>query len=530
MLHLMVDMLERVGFLIATAYVFSRSKWMRSYMSYQGELRYHWRFLLFFSMYAILGTYSGVAVTGYDYHPAPWVGNVAATEAIANARTVGVVIAGLLGGVQSGFIVGLFAGLHRYSLGGFVAFACMVAPILQGIVAGFCRGAIKKRFRHVSIVPLAFIVGFIAEALQMVLILLLAKPWNDAINLVQLIGFPQTIANSVGVALFFMVHNTIEYEEERIGSVHARKALQIADMTLPFWKSPFDQSVRQIAQVLVEETHAVGAFFSKDTNAESVKEGRKTAYWIDMPIEMQNKKRIGSYRLYFDRQQDINPYRQMMMGSLAILLSQQYAFVEAEKQERLVADAEIRSLQSQMSPHFLFNVLNTIKYFIRTEPETARHLVIQLATFLRKNMTNSSKPMISIREELELVMAYLDLSKARLGEKMTIVTIIDERVQERQLPPFTIQPLVENAIIHGIQSLERGTIKLVIKEDGDRVLILVEDDGVGFPSVKKQDSDDHTGLALHNIEQRLRFHYSLDQALHIESEVGKGTKVYFWIK
>jgi two-component system sensor histidine kinase LytS len=279
----------------------------------------------------------------------------------------------------------------------------------------------------------------------------------------------------------------------------------------------------------VEEIEAVGAFFSKNTNDGSVKEGRTSPYWIDMPIEMQNKKKIGSYRLYFRRQQDINPYRQMMIGSLAQLLSQQFAFVEAEKQEKLVADAEFRSLQSQMRPHFLFNVLNTMKYFIRTEPETARHLVTQLATFLRKNMTNSSKPLISIREELELVMAYLDLSKARMGGKMTIATIIDEGVKERQLPPFTIQPLVENAIDHGIQSTEQGSIKLIIKEDGDRVLILVEDNGVGFPVEKKKDSDEHAGLALHNIEQRLRYHYGVDQALYIKSEVGKGTKVYFWI-
>lgn len=530
MLHLLVDMLERVGFLIATAFVFSRSKWMRSYMSYQGEQKNHWRFLLFFSLYAILGTYSGVAVSNYTYLPAPWVGDVSATAAIANARTVGVVIAGLLGGVQSGLIVGLIAGLHRYSLGGFVAFACMVAPIMQGVFAGFCRSAIKKRFRNVSTVPLAFVVGFIAEVMQMLLILLLARPWSEAVNLISLIGFPQIASNSVGVALFFMLYNTIENEEDRIGSLHARKALQIADRTLPYWKQSFDKAVHRIAQILVEETKAVGAFFTKETNDEVLKEGRRTSHWIDVPIMMQNKKQIGSYRLYFEQQQDINPYRQMMMNSLAQLLSQQYAFVEAERQAKLVTDAEIRSLQAQMSPHFLFNVLNTVKSFIRTQPEVARHLITQLAKFMRKNMGNSSKALISIRDELELVMAYLDLSKARLGDKMVIVTMIDEEILDRQLPPFTIQPLVENAVIHGIHKLERGTIKLVIKQDQERVFILVEDNGVGFTSAKEQANEEHAGLALTNIEQRLCFHYETDKALHIESEAGKGTKIFFWIK
>lgn len=146
MFHLMIDMLERVGFLIAAAFVFSRSKWMRSYMSYQGDRRNHWRFLVFFSLYSILGTYSGVEVSQYAYRPAPWIESVSPTAAIANSRTVGVIIAGLLGGVKSGLIVGAVAGLHRLSLGGFVAVACALAPVLQGLLGGLCRNALKKGF------------------------------------------------------------------------------------------------------------------------------------------------------------------------------------------------------------------------------------------------------------------------------------------------------------------------------------------------------------------------------------------------
>ncbi|MFE5318727.1 LytS/YhcK type 5TM receptor domain-containing protein [Paenibacillus sp. NPDC056579] len=534
MFYLMVDMFERVGFLIAMAFVFSRSKWMRSYMSYQGDRRNHWRFLIFFSLYSILGTYSGVTVSQYDYKPAPWIGYVSPTAAIANSRTVGVVIAGLLGGVRSGFIVGAVAGLHRYSLGGFVAVACMIAPMLQGILGGLCRNALKRRFRNMSTVPLAFIVGFVAEMMQMALILALARPWDEAFGLVMMIGIPQTLANSTGVAMFFMVYNTIQLEEDRIGNEHARKALHIADLTMPQWKLGFHEAVRSVTATLHEETRAVGALFYSG-GSDQVMEGRKTPYWIDLPLETQGNKTIGHFRLFYERQQDDSPSRRRMLGSLAQLLSQQYASAEGERHAQLLADAEIRSLQAQMSPHFMFNVLNTVKSFIRTRPEDARQLITHLSKWMRSNMNNSSRTLISIRDELDMVKAYLTLTKARLGDQLEFVTDIDERALNRLIPPFTIQPLVENALVHGLKRIERtGVIILRIwqEEEGEqaKVHITVEDNGVGMQQDKLRTQEEHAGLALENIEQRLRYHYGIEQALSIESRQNEGTKISFWVR
>jgi two-component system sensor histidine kinase LytS len=534
MLHLSVDMLERVGFLIALAFVFSRSRWMRSYMSYQGDKSYQWRFLIFFSAYAIVGTYSGVTVSNYTYQPAPWIGEVSPTAAIANSRTVGVVIAGLLGGWKNGLIVGVVAGLHRYSLGGFVAAACMVAPILQGILSGLCRNALKRRFRKESSIQLAFAVGFAAESLQMALILLLSKPWEEAIGLVALIGFPQIITNSIGVALYFVLYNTMEREEDRIGMEHAQNALQIADMTMPLWRLEFEKAVREIANVLNQEMNAVGVFFSKN-GSEWIAEGRKTKYWIDMYIEIQNKKSVGQFRLFYAGEQDVNPSRRRMLLSLAGLLSQQYAIVESERQALLLTDAEIRSLQAQMNPHFLFNVLNTVKSYIRTKPDEARQMVTNLSKFLRKNMGNSNQRMVPIRDELELVMSYLSLIKARLGEQLEFTVDIDEHVLEHSIPPFTIQPLVENAIVHGIKNINRtGIIQIRVKEEFDgeqrHARITVEDNGVGLETAHRDGQEDHAGLALRNIEQRLSYHYGRERPLEIESNQGIGTKISFWVR
>ncbi|WP_127484215.1 LytS/YhcK type 5TM receptor domain-containing protein [Paenibacillus ehimensis] len=534
MLHLFVDMLERVGFLIALAFVFSRSRWMRSSMSYQGEQAHQWRFVVFFSLYAILGTYSGVTVTPYSYQPAPWIGEVSPTAAIANSRSIGVVIAGLLGGVKSGLIVGVIAGLHRYSLGGFVAVACMLAPVAQGIMAGLFRNAVKRRFRHAASAKPAFAVGLLAEAVQMALILLLAKPWNEALGLVALIGIPQIVANGIGVSLFFIVYHTMESEEDRIGTEHARKALHIADLTMPLWRLDFDRAVREVARTLHEETKAVGAYFYKN-DTEWVKEGRKTPYWVDLPMEMQNQKLIGRFRLFYERKQEDTPSRRRMMTTLARLISQQYAFVEAERQGQLLADAEIRSLQAQMSPHFLFNVLNTVKSFIRTKPEEARQLITHLSKFLRKNINGSSKTLVSVRDELELVMSYLSLTKARLGDQLEFVTDIDEAALDCRIPPFTIQPLVENAIVHGLQNIGRpGMIRLGVKHESYggqfRARITVEDNGTGMGRGVPGAADEHAGVALRNIVQRLSYHYGTEQPLEIESTPGKGTKVSFWVR
>ena len=137
-----------------------------------------------------------------------------------------------------------------------------------------------------------------------------------------------------------------------------------------------------------------------------------------MFIYIPNHPPIGQFRLYFEREQNDNPSRRRMLSSLAGLLSQQYAFVESERQAQLLADAEIRSLQAQMNPHFLFNVLNTVKSFIRTKPEEARQMVMHLSKFLRKNMSHNNQRMITIRDEYELVMSYLSLIKSRLGDQM----------------------------------------------------------------------------------------------------------------
>jgi len=332
--------------------------------------------------------------------------------------------------------------------------------------------------------------------------------------------------------MFFMLHIQVQNEVERIGAVHASKALQIADMTLPHWNLPFKQAIQGIAQILINEiNHTVGVYFIRH-NLPTVGEGRHTAYSIDIPLNRDQNQPIGVFRLYFNRPQDIHPSRQQQQEALSQLLSQQYAFAESKKQAQLLADAEIRSLQAQMNPHFLFNVLNTVISFIRTKPNEARQMIIDLASFLRRNMQNSSKPLVTIADEMELVRSYLQLTKARKGSQLEIHMDTDESIMDKLLPPFTIQPLVENAIVHGIKNLNRpGIILVSAKQQDDYAVITVQDNGVGMQMDETQGEEpNHMGIALNNIEQRLKYHFGTEKVLHIESHVMQGTTITFIVR
>lgn len=527
MLYLLAEQVERVGFLIAMAFLFSRQQKLRHFMQYQDNNKNIFYFIFLFSFFAILGTYSGLPVTGIGYHETPWIQKISGWEAIATARTIGVVIAGLFGGVKAGLAVGIIAGLHRYSLGGFVALPTLVAPILQGIFSGLMKNSLKKRYRHVSSIQMSFLVGFLAETMQMLLILLLAHPFDKALSLVLLIGIPQILSNSVGVAAFFLILMQVALEEERIGAHYAQRALQIAEMTLSYWRKPLSEAAQEIGNKLISETEAVGVtFFQK--NKPLFQGGQITPWGVDLPIEYKRQK-IGYFRLFYPRKQDhLTAEVAAILNGLSQLFSQQYALAEAERQAHLVTKAEIKALQAQMDPHFLFNVLNTIKSFIRTSPDESRKMITQLAKYLRKNMQNANLDLITIKEELDHVQLYLDLVKARLGERLQIEWELDEAALEATIPSLTIQPLVENSIVHGIRNMSsNGWVKISVTSLDDGIQICVSDNGQGMDLQFAKEDQEHMGLALSNIQQRLLYHFGEKSYFTIESRKGEGTTVSF---
>ncbi len=199
-----------------------------------------------------------------------------------------------------------------------------------------------------------------------------------------------------------------------------------------------------------------------------------------------------------------------------------------------LAQAELRALQAQINPHFFFNSLNTINYFIRTDPDKARDLLGKLSEIFQQSL--SAGEFITLNDEIQHVEAYLALEKARLDERLNVVwTTMSKAHSEMLIPTLILQPLVENAIVHGISPKPKGgTLHIVINEVGTDLLFQVSDDGMGFDVNRMGEKKvllerKRPSIGVTNVDERLRLLYGEDYKLQIESEVGEGTKVLFRI-
>ena len=193
--------------------------------------------------------------------------------------------------------------------------------------------------------------------------------------------------------------------------------------------------------------------------------------------------------------------------------------------------SELAFLQAQIKPHFLFNTLNTISCFCDTDPGRAEQLINTLAHYLRTSFDfNNLEMFVPIEKEISLINSYVEIEQARFGRSMKIKFDIDESI-EVNIPPLSIQPLVENAIRHGLRKKGfAGAVIISIQKQIDGIQIAVSDDGIGIPCdrVDKLLTEYSSGgVGLRNIELRLRKLYG--NGLVIESEVGKGTNVMFLI-
>jgi hypothetical protein len=239
-----------------------------------------------------------------------------------------------------------------------------------------------------------------------------------------------------------------------------------------------------------------------------------------------------------------------------------------------LAQAELRALQAQINPHFLFNSLNTIRYFIRTDPAQARDLLTSLSELFQRALRAGE--FVSLREEISHVEAYLSLEQARLDERLQVIwTNLARGALEAPVPTLVLQPLVENAVIHGISPKPQGgVLHIVINQLGGDLMIQVDDNGMGFdardwrtaaptsaartapnaaapashagqdaaqvlmagmhtweaPVQRQQPAEAvvpsvRASIGLRNVDERLRMLYGEEYGLHVESAPGKGTRV-----
>lgn len=243
---------------------------------------------------------------------------------------------------------------------------------------------------------------------------------------------------------------------------------------------------------------------------------------------------VGTLKLYRTEE---GPLPQAMVNlaiGIAQLLGIQMELAELDRQAQLVTKAELDALRAQINPHFLFNTLNTIVMFSRTNPVTARRLLIRLASFFRHAL-KSTGHFSTLREEMECVSTYLVLEKARFRDKLRIVRSVDKSLLDYQVPVLTLQPLVENAIKHGIMpKVGTGTVRVSVRRVGDEMAVEIADDGVGIPpdimpKLFTPGFGSGSGVGLSNVNERLKGLFGLDYGLKITSEQHGGTVVQFRI-
>lgn len=553
-LGLMMPLAERTAVLIVAALLFTRVRAFRSILNQQATWREKAVMVLIFSAISILGTYNGI-----------WY-----QDAIANSRVIGTVVAGLLAGPWVGLLTGLVAGIHRYSLGGFTDLACAISTISEGLIAGLIYQFQRNRQQEIGW-RTALCVGFFAEWMQMGIILLVARPYADALALVQFISIPMSVVNSLGIAILVIIIDLVKKEEDRIGALQAQRTMQVADKTLSYLREglTFDSARKvaeeilrttRVAAVAITDTKTVLAHVGAGSSHHVVGEGITTKatqavldtrelmiaksrdeigckesncplrYAILVPL-MRRREVAGVLKLYQDRSRKLSAVDLELVRGLGNLISTQLELAELEKQSRLLADAEIKALHAQINPHFLFNALNTIVSFIRFRPEQARELLIHLGEYFRRNLHDSGG-YVSLAEELEHIEAYLAIERARFGEKLQVKYDIEAGVERFVVPGLILQPLVENAVKHGLlPKREGGTVAIRARRtDGRTLELTVADDGVGMdkdPFVPVQDRAEGkrrlSGIGLSNVKSRLQSVYGQPYGIVIESVPGEGT-------
>ncbi|MBV8195852.1 MAG: histidine kinase [Candidatus Dormibacteraeota bacterium] len=230
---------------------------------------------------------------------------------------------------------------------------------------------------------------------------------------------------------------------------------------------------------------------------------------------------LGSFVTYHQQTPDVATLR--IASDLAELIATQLRLVEADQQTAALARAELRALRAQISPHFIYNTLTTIASFVRTDPARARELLTEFADFTRKAFRGPTSEYITLADELVYVHQYLLFEQARFGDRLKVIYKVEPEVLSTVIPALILQPLVENAVKHGLESSSHvGLVTIEAQDQDDECHIVVRDNGSGF---SEKDVLEHSHGAVTNINQRLLQTFGQAHGLVVRSQPGGGTTV-----
>ena len=499
-----------------------------------------------FSMFALFSTWSGVPVEG----------------SLVNVRIIAVMSGGILFGPWVGIITGVIAGLHRYliDIGGITAIPCFITSIVAGVISGF----ISRRVPKAQHWRAGILGGMLCETLTMILVVVWAPTTALGLDIVSKIGVPM-ILGTVSIGFIVLLVRSVEGEKEASAARQAKLALDIANKTLPLFRHVNSESLRQVCDIIRRDINAdavaitntekvqayvgVGEHNYQDnsdalspTTQQALRHGKiiiknndeahRTPEIHSMLVIPLWEKGVvtGTLKIYYCHAHQITSSLQEMAIGLSQIISTQLEVSRAEQLREMANKAELRALQSKINPHFLFNALNAISSSIRLNPDTARQLIFNLSRYLRYNIELNDDEQIDIKKELYQIKDYIAIEQARFGDKLTVIYDIDDEVNCR-VASLLIQPLVENAIVHGIQPCRgKGVVTISIAQSGSRVRIAVRDTGHGIdPHIIEQlDTNEMpvNKIGLVNVHHRVKLLYG--EGLHIR-RLEPGTEIAFYV-
>jgi two-component system LytT family sensor kinase len=374
----------------------------------------------------------------------------------------------------------------------------------------------------------------------MVIILILAKPFDQAVALVRIIALPMILANSCGAAIFVSIIRDQRKMYDELSVTFSAKALKMAERTVAILGRGLDtETAQEVASVIWEETgvgavaitdrekvlafvgqgedhHHIGTQISSSQVKMAIRENRIVyadggkKKWrcslsdgcplgsvLSVPLRVDNEL-VGTINLFEPKNKLFQVTNRTLGEGITTLLSDQLLYGRYIEQKNLLTRAELKLAQAQVSPHFLFNTLNTISAIIRNDADRARDLLLHLSNFFRKNLKQTGD-LATLEEELNHVQSYLVIEKARFEDRLQLEMDIDPQLMSIKLPVFTLQPIVENAIKHGISTmLGQGVIRLAVVRQPGRVCITVEDNAGNFIERGRK------GLGLNIVEKRIK--------------------------
>ena len=553
MIELLRNLTNNLGYVILIAFFVSRiGSFKRIVQKDEFKKKDLIMLSIIFGTFGILGTYTGTEFNG----------------AIANTRIIGVMAGGILCGPFVGILAGVIAGMHRLlvDVGGITSIPCTIVTIISGIVASIIYKKSNKNNKWLY----GLIGGILIETLEMILILVMAHPFSRALTIVKSIYFPMSFTNAIGIAILILIIQKIHKEKEEIAAKQAQIALEIANKTLPYFRKMQENSFEEICGIIKDSIHSdavsitnkeyilahvgVGADHHikgkrivTEATKKVIREGNLLSLTSEKQIDCPNVKcslksaiiaplkegdeMIGTLKIYYCSEDAISFTNINLAVGLSQLISTQLEISKLGELKNMANKAEIKALQAQINPHFLFNALNTIISFIRLDPNRARELIINLSTYLRYNL-ETGENLVDIYRELEQVKAYIEIEKARFGEKLHVIYNIEDDLDVK-IPNLIIQPIVENSIKHGIlEGKGYGSVTIEIKKvtAGD-ITIVIEDDGVGISKeiIEKvyEGKMEENKIGMSNVHNRLRYIYG--EGLRIE-RLTSGTRINFNVR